>query len=260
MQEVVLPCNALPQPAAKRSRTDTSRGYAAAAAAAQPLEEPCAASWHAEAPALSVLLSQAAAAPLLQDARNSTPASQLAPRCADICFACAIMLQSVSCWLEMQLAVLLRSLPCCFLLQLFLWCKVSMVHIPAFADCQVRYRTMEASAAAAAAAAAAPASIPVAAAAATAQPAEAAALAALAAAPAPLATAPAAAVAATGRQLTPAEQTPSSSTILRQTQAALGLWESLHETAVTPSTVLQPHRMAMRRQAVPAASVEGSHL
>lgn len=55
-----------------------------------------------------------------------------------------------------------------------------------------------------------------------------------------------------------AEHTPS---ILRQTAAALGLWEQLHETASTPSTVLSSQAARMRAaaaQAAPSASTDQS--
>lgn len=49
--------------------------------------------------------------------------------------------------------------------------------------------------------------------------------------------------------------------ILRQTAAALGLWEQLHETASTPSTVLSSQAARMRAaaaQAAPSASTDQS--
>lgn len=53
-----------------------------------------------------------------------------------------------------------------------------------------------------------------------------------------------------GTQQHAPEQTPS---ILRQTAAALGLWEQLHETASTPSTVLSSQTARLRAAAARAA-------
>ena len=65
---------------------------------------------------------------------------------------------------------------------------------------------------------------------------------------------PAAQDAAARARLATSGPSASGATILRQTQAALGLWESLHGNAATPSTVLQPHRVLRRpAQPTPAA-------
>lgn len=53
-----------------------------------------------------------------------------------------------------------------------------------------------------------------------------------------------------GTQQHAAEYAPS---ILRQTAAALGLWEQLHETASTPSTVLSSQTARLRAAAARAA-------
>jgi hypothetical protein len=53
------------------------------------------------------------------------------------------------------------------------------------------------------------------------------------------------------QQQPPAEGQAAS--IMRQTAVALGLWEQLHETASTPSTVLSP-QSARRLTQTPAAS------
>lgn len=47
---------------------------------------------------------------------------------------------------------------------------------------------------------------------------------------------------------------PQPASILRQTAAALGLWEQLHETASTPSTVLAPQSARLHAQQAPAVS------
>ena len=53
----------------------------------------------------------------------------------------------------------------------------------------------------------------------------------------------------------PGEQPPS---ILRQTEAALGLWEQLHVTASTPSTVLPPQSARAGAAAAFSASTDQS--
>ena len=51
------------------------------------------------------------------------------------------------------------------------------------------------------------------------------------------------------------EQAPS---IMRQTEAALGLWEQLHVTASTPSTVLPPQNVRARAAGAISASTDQS--
>ena len=51
------------------------------------------------------------------------------------------------------------------------------------------------------------------------------------------------------------EQAPS---IMRQTEAALGLWEQLHVTASTPSTVLPPQSVRARATGAISASTDQS--
>lgn len=54
----------------------------------------------------------------------------------------------------------------------------------------------------------------------------------------------------------PVEEQPPS--ILRQTEAALGLWEQLHVTASTPSTVLPPQNARATSAAAFSASTDQS--
>lgn len=46
--------------------------------------------------------------------------------------------------------------------------------------------------------------------------------------------------------------------VMRQTQAALGLWAQLHDTAATPSTVLQPFPARCSNSAAPTQSTDQS--
>lgn len=60
-----------------------------------------------------------------------------------------------------------------------------------------------------------------------------------------------------GTMLPPAYAGPRAS-VMRQTQAALGLWAQLHDTAATPSTVLQPFPARCSNSAAPTQSTDQS--